>query len=85
MNAFKEWEELRAKLGWMNSRDCNRVMDAIRSTQADVDVGRMERGSEAFAAGGMDAYNDAMGHGVVTEPEPCGHHCPWDCPRCGGE
>lgn len=26
------------------------------------------RGMEAFASGGMDAYNEACGHGVVTDP-----------------
>lgn len=31
---------------------------------------------------GIDAYNGARG--MSTEaPEPCGHHCPPDCPRCG--
>lgn len=37
---------------------------------------------EAFAAGGMDAYNEARGYDAF-EPEPCGHHCADDCARCG--
>ena len=27
------------------------------------------RGMEAFAAGGMDAYNEALGYGVVTSDD----------------
>ena len=27
------------------------------------------RGMEAFASGGMDAYNEARGYGVVTDPQ----------------
>ena len=27
------------------------------------------RGMEAFAVGGMDAYNEAQGYGVVTDPQ----------------
>lgn len=46
------------------------------------DMGSMERGSEAFARGGMAAYNEVRGHDSYVE-EPCGHHCDVDCPRCG--
>jgi hypothetical protein len=31
---------------------------------------------------GADALNDARGWGSYS-PEPCGHHCPWNCPSCG--
>ena len=29
-----------------------------------------------------DQQNDRRGWGSEA-PEPCGHHCPSDCPRCG--
>lgn len=41
---------------------------------------------EAATLAGMDhgvrGYNEAMGWDT-TSPEPCGHHCTSDCPRCG--
>jgi hypothetical protein len=43
---------------------------------------REERAMQAGMAGGVDAYNEARGY-YVDSPEPCGHHCPSDCPRCG--
>ena len=43
---------------------------------------REELAAEAFARGGMGAYNEARGFDSQS-PEPCGHHCGWDCPRCG--
>ena len=33
---------------------------------------------------GVQAYNEARGCGL-EEPEPCGHHCSSECPRCGEE
>lgn len=42
----------------------------------------MELEDEAFARGGMFAYNEARGYDT-TSPDPCGHHCGYDCPRCG--
>lgn len=31
---------------------------------------------------GVDGLNEARGYDT-SEPEPCGHHCGSDCPRCG--
>jgi hypothetical protein len=45
------------------------------------------RNEEAILAGmefGMDAYNERMGYDL-SAPEPCGHHCSYDCPRCGDD
>ena len=43
-----------------------------RSTHAELyQEAQYEAASEAFASGGMDAYNEAMGYGVVTGP-------PWE-------
>ena len=39
------------------------------------------RGMEAFAAGGMDAYNEARGYGVVEDGPGCRNHCP-GCEYC---
>jgi hypothetical protein len=39
------------------------------------------RGMEAFASGGMDAFNEAQGYGVVSDGPDCGHHCP-GCSYC---
>ena len=46
------------------------------------DTQREELAREAFARGGMGAYNEARGYDSYS-PEPCGHHCDYDCPRCG--
>lgn len=46
------------------------------------DMQDMEMVSEAFARGGMTAVNEYRGHDSYN-PEPCGHHCDEDCPRCG--
>ncbi len=48
----------------------------------DVLDWRREMAMEAGMAGGTDAYNETMGWDT-SAPEPCGHHCPSDCPRCG--
>ena len=32
---------------------------------------------------GASGYNEARGYDT-EEPEPCGQHCDWSCPRCGG-
>jgi hypothetical protein len=39
---------------------------------------------EAGMLGGVEAYNEVRGYDV-DEVEPCGQHCDWSCPRCGGE
>ena len=36
---------------------------------------------EAGMLHGIDEYNEATGNGAYS-PEPCGHHCTDDCPRC---
>lgn len=61
---------------FINNRDAERTADAIRKEEAlaaadDATdrMAQMESASEAFALGGMDAYNEAMGHGVVTEED----------------
>jgi hypothetical protein len=41
-----------------------------------------EQAHEAGMMHGIDAYNEARGYDTEA-PEPCGHHCPSDCPRCG--
>lgn len=33
------------------------------------------KGMEAYASGGMDAYNESQNNGTLTEPNRCGHHC----------
>lgn len=48
----------------------------------DVDDWITERATQAGMEGGVQAYNDAMGYDL-TAPDPCGHHCGSDCPRCG--
>jgi hypothetical protein len=43
-----------------------------------------ELAQEAGMLYGIEAYNEARGYDT-TSPEPCGHHCQSDCPRCGRE
>lgn len=45
---------------------------------------REEFAMQQGMAFGVGAYNEAMGYDT-SSPEPCGHHCPSDCPRCGRE
>ena len=55
-----------------------------RRTTRGKELRPMELEREAFARGGMRAFNEARGYDT-TAPDPCGHHCGWDCPRCGDE
>ena len=41
-----------------------------------------ESSMEAGMAFGVQGYNEVRGYDSYT-PEPCGHHCDWDCPQCG--
>jgi len=47
-----------------------------------IEEARDELAMEAGMLHGVNAYNEAMGWDV-SFPEPCGHHCQSDCPRCG--
>jgi hypothetical protein len=47
-------------------------------------MARSETAMQAGMAFGVQGYNEAMGSDSET-PEPCGHHCHSDCPRCGCE
>ncbi len=51
---------------------------ADREVQDEI---QRERARLLGMAFGTRAYNDAMGYGGSSR-EPCGHHCPSDCPRC---
>lgn len=59
--------------GWEGCPRCDRE-------DHDLAEFAMQQGM-AFGAG---AYNEAMGYDT-SSPDPCGHHCPSDCPRCGQE
>ena len=50
----------------------------------DFEAWKDEIAIEAGMLGGCSAYNEARGF-EVEEVEPCGHHCDYSCPRCGGE
>ena len=56
-------------------------MDVV-DREADDRSDRNERAMEAGMLGGVGAYKEAMGFDSYT-PEPCGHHCGSNCPRCG--
>ena len=76
--------------GWLDAEDVAHVLDHVRAIfdphedRADR-IQRNERAAEAYAAGGMDAYNDAMGHVIggalvgALEAQEHGHHCPYSC------
>ena len=57
--------------------ECRRV---ILDAAAQDD--EAERVNLAGMTHGVAGRNEAAGYDL-TPPEPCGHHCPWDCPRCG--
>lgn len=56
-------------------------LDTLEASEQD-ELDRQEIAREAGMLHGVDAYNEAMGYDT-SPPEPCGHHCPSDCPRCG--
>jgi hypothetical protein len=58
------------------------ILDEIEDEDYIDDIQREELAREAFARGGMNAYNEARGYDSYSS-EPCGHHCDYDCPRCG--
>lgn len=67
---------------------CEELDRAVEAVFLGLDVleadeqERQELANEAGMLHGTDAYNEAMGYDTST-PDPCGHHCPSDCPRCG--
>jgi len=50
---------------------------------SDDDEGDNEAAILAGMEHGAIGYNEARGYDT-EEPEPCGQHCDWSCPRCGG-
>ena len=61
------------------------IIERIEGLEADNDeTTTLEAESEALAMGGMSALNESRGYDT-TAPDPCGHQCPPDCPRCGEE
>ena len=57
------------------------MIDEVYSDD-DTDEADSEAAMLAGMGGGIRAYNEVRGHDAYT-PEPCGHHCGDDCPRCG--
>ena len=43
-----------------------------------------ELAREAGMIYGVEARNEVLGQWLEA-PEECGHHCDYDCPRCGQE
>ena len=61
------------------------IIERIEQLEANNDESTtLEAESEALAMGGMNALNESRGYDT-TAPDPCGHQCPPDCPRCGEE
>ena len=58
------------------------ILDEIEDEDYLDAIQAEELAREGFARGGMSAYNEARGFDSWN-PEPCGHHCDWDCPVCG--
>jgi len=64
------------------AREMNLSHDDLR-TLARRFPGRYDDLLVAIGASyGAEAKNDARGQSLEA-PEPCGHQCPYDCPRCG--
>jgi hypothetical protein len=65
--------------------DVREVLERVVQEVKEKDYREEEKRERAYEAGmlyGVEAYNDAMGYSLAA-PEPCGHHCMSDCPRCG--
>lgn len=75
---YEEFAE--AALKFMSERDVAKFIKLyeLDGAEADDEEYAMQQGM-AF---GTDGYNEAKGYDLST-PEPCGHHCGSDCPRCG--
>ena len=62
------------------------ISEIIPDWDKDIDEEDDEGDDEAATLAGMEGgaigYNEARGYDT-EEPEPCGHHCDYDCPRCG--
>lgn len=57
------------------------MVDAVWAAE-DYANSLEESAMEAGMAFGVRGYNEVRGYDSYT-PEPCGHHCDWDCPQCG--
>jgi hypothetical protein len=58
--------------------------EAAEAEAIEQDAERATAARQAGMAFGVQGYNDALGYDTQP-PEPCGHHCDSDCPRCGDD
>ena len=63
----------------MSAHDPRPIRDRF---DTEVKMPNSEIAIEAGMLHGVDAYNEVMGYDTHG-PEPCGHQCHSDCPRCG--
>jgi hypothetical protein len=78
---YEEFAE--AALKFMSEHDVAKFIKLYElETDDEDDFDDSEFAMQQGMAFGTDGYNDAMGYDLST-PEPCGHHCGSDCPRCG--
>jgi hypothetical protein len=78
---YEEFAE--AALKFMSEHDVAKFIKLYElETDDEDDFDDSEFAMQQGMAFGTDGYNDAMGYDIST-PEPCGHHCGSDCPRCG--
>ena len=78
---YEEFAE--AALKFMSEHDVAKFIKLYElETDDEDDFDDSEFAMQQGMAFGTDGYNDAMGYDL-SAPEPCGHHCGSDCPRCG--
>lgn len=78
---YEEFAE--AALKFMSEHDVAKFIKLYElETDDEDDFDDSEFAMQQGMAFGTDGYNDAMGYDLST-PEPCGHHCGSNCPRCG--
>lgn len=78
---YEEFAE--AALKFMSEHDVAKFIKLYELEPDDEDdADDSEFAMQQGMAFGTDGYNDAMGYDLST-PEPCGHHCGSNCPRCG--
>jgi len=79
-HVLSEWTEVEFSVDLPDDED------APNEQEEGEDDDGGEGDDEAAILAGMErgaiGYNEARGYDT-EEPEPCGHHCDYDCPRCG--
>ena len=85
-HTLSTWEEEEFIVHLPDDEDAPNEQEEGEDDDGGEDDDEAEGDNEAAILAGMEGgasgYNAARGYDT-EEPEPCGHHCDSDCPRCG--